>query len=607
MTVTLLPPAHHACVGQTTAAEELIRLREETKKKYEQLASLIQQLAATKKKPNSKIPRPEGQAGRSSGYILRDEMGLADDSDRYNRLFRIVKDHTHQYLAVKETISKQNKAQVDAVLAQIAKSAPYFARFEGYWPAKDMITGYLLNMQTRRRKDLQLEAQADLRDRAGKASKQSKRNTNETDIETPNTPEPRAAKKPGKRRVNLRVESDEESCEDNFESPRNKSNIPLQDEGSEDEMDVKPHKKKRTFLHFTDEDSHGSDEPPAKMKFNVRYSSPAKPKSQAEPELTWHDLPLSCMECAELLPVEPHPRILGLFVKREKLIGNTGSTAAGLPLIELQICEAITQEKDRERHADLGRRNGWLHNINFKTLPERIEGFEDEILQMIQDPDHLEQSAAWRSFLKSIDGQLFRFCRSRSKGEFIYAVYGSRCGYYGPKGAQIINSKLMDALDGDNASNVLFATLNEVILMNEDSLDAYDPTSNLLDIEDFIFFVLAPFTAALLISADKGVAFEDAVDICDNSCAFGDIFQPEEDSKSANNNESEVEEVTSGVKAKESQEVDQEPVEEAKPETSKAREVILEDLQTSTITSSLQKPKVKARAVISLDDFKEAS
>ncbi|KAJ7717866.1 hypothetical protein B0H16DRAFT_1740325 [Mycena metata] len=404
-------------------------------------------------------------------------------------------------------------------------------------------------MQTRRRKDLELEAQADLRDRAAKASKKSKRNTNEPDIETPNTPKPRAAKRPIKRRP-----------------PTNKRKILLQDGGSEDEVDVEPYKKKRTFLHFTDEDSDGSDEPPAKppnnkrkanahadvpapkkMKFNALYSSPAKPKSQAEPELTWHDLPLSCMECAELLPVEPHPRILALFIKREKLIGNTGSTAVGLPPIELQICEAITQEKDRERHTDLGRRNGWLHNVNFKTLPERIQGFEDEILQMIQDPDHLEQSAAWRSFLKSIDGQLFRFCRSRSKGAFIYAVYGGRCGYYGPKGAQIINSTLMDALDGDNASNVLFATLNEVILMNEDSLDAYEPTSNLLDIEDFIFFVLAPFTAALLISADKGVAFEDAVDICDNSCAFGDIFQQEEDSKSAKNNESEVKEVTSGV------------------------------------------------------------
>ncbi|KAJ7736494.1 hypothetical protein B0H16DRAFT_1466680 [Mycena metata] len=445
---------------------------------------------------------------------------------------------------------------------------------------------------TRRRKDLELEAQADLRDRAAKASKKSKRNTNEPDIETPNTPKPRAAKRPIKRRVNIRVDSDEESSEDNFEPPTNKRKILLQDGGSEDEVDVEPYKKKRTFLHFTDEDSDGSDEPPAKMKFNALYSSPAKPKSQAEPELTWHDLPLSCMECAELLPVEPHLRILALFIKREKLISNTGSTAVGLPPIELQICEAITQEKDRERHADLSRRNGWLHNVNLKTLPERIQGFEDEILQMIQDPDHLEQSAAWRSFLKSIDGQLFRFCRSRSKGAFIYAVYGSRCGYYGPKGAQIINSTLMDALDGDNASNVLFATLNEVILMNEDSLDAYEPTSNLLDIEDFIFFVLAPFTAALLISADKGVAFEDAVDICDNSCAFGDIFQQEEDSKSAKNNESEVKE---------------EPVEEAKPEKSKAREVILEGLQTSTITLSLQKPKVKARAVISLDDFKEAS
>ncbi|KAJ7707245.1 hypothetical protein B0H16DRAFT_1481595 [Mycena metata] len=539
MTVTLLPPAIMPASGKrkVTAAEEIIRLREETKEKDEQLASLIRQLAAMKKKPKSKIPRPEGQAGRSSGYIVRDEMGLADDPDQYNRLF----------------VSHCQRP-------------------------------YLLNMQTRRRKDLQLEGQADLRDRAAKPLKKRKHNSNETETETPNTPEPRSAKRPAKRRVNFRMESDEESCEDNLEPPRNQSKILLQDEGSEDEADVKPYKTTRPFIHFTDEDSDGSDEPSPKVNWPPKNVKPTpmpayllqkksgrvhaahlcrakfsldeihwalfvsrKAEIPGGARITWHDLPLSCVKCAELLPVEPHPRILGLFIKREKLIGKTGSTAAGLPLIELQICEAITQEKDREQHADSGRRNGWLHEINFETLPERIEGLEDDILQIIKDPDFLEQSAAWRSFLKSIDGKLFHFCRSSSKGEFIYAVYGSRCGYYGPKGAQIINSKLVDALEGDHATNVLFTTLTEVVLMSEDSLDAYGATSNLLDIEDFIFFILAPFTAAFLISADKNVAFEDAVDICDNSCAFGDIFQPEEGFKSLKNQDSEVEEVVSGV------------------------------------------------------------
>ncbi|KAJ6564765.1 hypothetical protein B0H19DRAFT_1141946 [Mycena capillaripes] len=147
--------------AQKGAAEELHRLREEFKKKEATISRLEREkeavLTVSKKKL---IPRPKGQAGRSSGYVLKDMMELEDD-ERYNRLYRIVKDQANQHLEVGKTISGQNKKRLDATLVLIVKVAPFFARFEGFWPAHDMITGYLLNAQTRRRRDLRLEKEAE--------------------------------------------------------------------------------------------------------------------------------------------------------------------------------------------------------------------------------------------------------------------------------------------------------------------------------------------------------------------------------------------------------------------------------------------------------------
>lgn len=43
--------------------------------------------ALAAKKPINLIPRPNGQAGRSSGYNLQEAMKLEEDSERYNRLY----------------------------------------------------------------------------------------------------------------------------------------------------------------------------------------------------------------------------------------------------------------------------------------------------------------------------------------------------------------------------------------------------------------------------------------------------------------------------------------------------------------------------------------
>ncbi|KAJ7017036.1 hypothetical protein C8F04DRAFT_1267404 [Mycena alexandri] len=564
----MAPPSR----SRTTAAEEILRLREENKKKDEQIADLLLkgERAAVKRKPLRKIPRPDGQAGRSSGYNLQTEMGLADNGDRYHRLFRMVKDHTHQFLAVKDTISKQSKVQVDAALAQIAKAAPYFARFEGYWPARDMITSYLLNMQTRRNKDLQLEAEASLQDRntAKAASRRSNRavsdgNNNNTDDPVPK----RDLKRSIKRRANFIIHSDDADSEEEFETKsrknKRKERTPTcsEDEnsdnepptkvkrttaapvGSADEIKSRKRKRKQDASVYSEKE-HSADELETKPsmrkpKQDAHVELPAEKKmklthpesAERQSELKWRDLPFNCIRCPEILPLDPDPRILAMFNKRERLVGEGGP---GVPLLELQICTAITQEKERQRHLNLGEQNGWPREIDLENLPDRILEFKEEVADMLTDPVFLEESAAWKKFIKGIDYKLFHFCRSDCKDGFIYAAYARRCGYYGPKGADIINSTLMDemfAKNIDDVCNTLCETLNDIVIASGAFFDSYDPTSNLLEIEDFTSFILAPFVAALLIAQDKNVEFEEAVDICDNSCDFGDIFQAEEEFK----------------------------------------------------------------------------
>jgi hypothetical protein len=43
---------------------------------------------------------------------------------------------------------------------QISETAPYFKKFEGLWPIHEMVAGYLLNMQTRRNRDIRDQKKA---------------------------------------------------------------------------------------------------------------------------------------------------------------------------------------------------------------------------------------------------------------------------------------------------------------------------------------------------------------------------------------------------------------------------------------------------------------
>ncbi|KAJ7152445.1 hypothetical protein C8R46DRAFT_1357483 [Mycena filopes] len=494
VTVTLLPPAIMPTSRKLAAAEENIQLREQLKAQAELIASLERDAAAHRSaaRPNKLIPRPEGQAGRSSGYNTRDEMYLEDDADHYNRLFRIVRDHVNQYLNVGLTISKQDKIKVEQTILKITKAAPYFAKFQGSWPAYDMIGGYLRNLRTRRNRDLRDEKAA----------------------QSPEPPSKTKSKNKKKANAKFRLDSDESEEEDTAMF-------------TPDSPPPNPKPAKRKNIRSDDERQSKKIKPDPLKAPKIPAKSPSP-----DLELGWDDLPQNCPACLESLPNAPVPRIVALFVEREALMLEGGSSHPRMPSLEMQLCRAITQENDRSRFERMGLKNKWPTIIDFDALPGRVAALGDNILELIEDADALADSLIWQTFLIHIDHKIFKFARSNAKDGFTYAQLGSRCGYYGPKGAIIIESALTLMFDRtfDLTSQSLYNTLNQLILQNEKAFDKYDDTSNLIELPDFISFILVPFTASLLIAEDLDLDLLDATDACDNSCDFGELMHPEVES-----------------------------------------------------------------------------
>ncbi|KAJ7939086.1 hypothetical protein B0H13DRAFT_2300819 [Mycena leptocephala] len=127
---------------------------------------------------------------------------------------------------------------------------------------------------------------------------------------------------------------------------------------------------------------------------------------------------------------------------------------------------------------------------------------------------------------------IFAFSRAQSKLKYTYALYGRKCGYYGPKGEFLINSTLVRLLSKDESdlSYNLYDTVRSIIQDDPERFDeeAEGEVSTLIEFKDFISFILAPFTA-LLIAEEMDIDLAEAHDIRDNSNEFGDVMQPDDD------------------------------------------------------------------------------
>ncbi|KAF8145319.1 hypothetical protein K438DRAFT_1945144 [Mycena galopus ATCC 62051] len=362
------------------------------------------------------------------------------------------------------------------------------------------MASYLLGMQTRRRTDLRLEKEAEERD----------------------------SRRSGKTRDAAEVV---DNSEDSIES----------DDGdeSEEEKDVLPVRRSKIATKPQRIDSDDDEEEAADTKEKAKTEKSVKAQvsfatplpSRLSHDLIWSNLPPGCpaADCLDELPTEPNARILSLFSRCDVLIDEVGQYGAGVEFLDYQICAAIQQEANRDHYINLGRTRNWPQTIDYKALPARILSLRKYFIAMIHNQALLEQSDVWQTFLRMIDHKVFEFSASRSKLGYTYALLACRCGYYGPKGEFLINSTILRILSDDENSlgYRLHSTLDSIISSDYDKYDEPDTDSELIELNDFVSFILTPFAAALLIAQDMGVDLEPASDIRDNSNDFGDLMQPD--------------------------------------------------------------------------------
>ncbi|KAJ7310149.1 hypothetical protein DFH08DRAFT_1046738 [Mycena albidolilacea] len=316
---------------------------------------------------------------------------------------------------------------------------------------------------------------------------------------------------------------------------RRKKNKPADSdyENASEEPEPKSKTKRKANAEVVDEPA------PKKAGFFVKKERLAKPVIPPDsssnlspgPRLSWSDLPPGCplTNCLEYLPKKINARILSLYSSRQILIDEGGLFAPSVYFFDQQICAVIRQEEHKDQYHELGRKQNWPENINFFSAYKRVLHMRDYLTAMITDKIYLETSDAWNSFISDINHKIFVFSKSNSPLDYLFALLGHRCGYYGPTGAYIINSTITRVLANDEQKlgYALYRTLDDIITENYERFDDYDPDCELISLREFIYFVLTPYATTLLISDDLDLDMEAAANVRHQSNIFGDVRQPD--------------------------------------------------------------------------------
>ncbi|KIO32950.1 hypothetical protein M407DRAFT_18107 [Tulasnella calospora MUT 4182] len=106
--------------------------------------------AAAAAAPAALIPRPPGEKGKN-GWNLQEVMSLKDDDGLYAEILRAARHCiSRSGLDWDSTYSEQDPGRLAACFRELKKQQPYLERFQGDWPAKEMVISALQNRRKTR-------------------------------------------------------------------------------------------------------------------------------------------------------------------------------------------------------------------------------------------------------------------------------------------------------------------------------------------------------------------------------------------------------------------------------------------------------------------------
>ncbi|KAJ6506580.1 hypothetical protein C8R45DRAFT_509058 [Mycena sanguinolenta] len=100
------------------------------------------------------------------------------------------------------------------------------------------------------------------------------------------------------------------------------------------------------------------------------------------------------------------------------------------------------------------------------------------------------------------------------------------CASYGPKGHAVLVSIIEESLEQSIDPEQIYQTI-ATLKDKPEPWDQEDTTFSLPSTPQFIYYVLAPFAATVLIAEDLDVDFDVALTIMQQSSDFGDLFNNE--------------------------------------------------------------------------------
>ncbi|KAJ7432373.1 hypothetical protein B0H11DRAFT_2260756 [Mycena galericulata] len=483
-------------------------------------------------KPKTRlIPRPDGQAGRSSGYNIQEAMCLKDDSKRFCRISRLIRSLTFRYLNPHKTIKKQDSTRVDKLIQLAMQKYPYLRQFQGGWAVRDLIKKVLQNSVSNFNKDEAAEALAarDDEDEDLPPQKKQKLSSHSKSDDSDCVSDDEVGSDDGGKGQD---DSEEGSDDDEFSD--------ADDESEEEEVVSKPAVKKANKKAAVPEiESVKTRVNNAKLKGKAKLlkdleipegRNPSHPKSKPAEAI---EATFKCPKrhCDELIPMGNLSKDLKkLLRKRQELVSTQGSPHK-FNQLDVEICSQISWDRETTRLSDMGHARGWPVSLDLPELVTQTLAMESQLIDICTDTCLLENNLAWSDFLESIDGKLFEFGRTMvgRASCFEYADIHARCGYLGPVGSQLIGSTICRLLSKS------FAEIKERLIQTIDFLVTSKPRDfdadsrkfqdeQVLPIADFIEYVLVPHVANHLIAQDMFVPIIEAINIKNDSQDFGERF-----------------------------------------------------------------------------------
>ncbi|KAJ7131575.1 hypothetical protein C8R43DRAFT_957070 [Mycena crocata] len=262
---------------------------------------------------------------------------------------------------------------------------------------------------------------------------------------------------------------------------------------------------------------------PIKTKMTAKSQSTAPAKKTKSNSAS---LPSVCPApyCKDGLPDGPTTTLILLFHDKQHLLETKGKNAPGSRTLTLKICAMIKEENLRRDCLDLAYAEGWPLKIDFSEIAERVRSLADDIIDVASDSNTLLKSPVWLGFLPKIGYKVHAFSCAPAGVAFCQeAELAKRCGYFGPKGKDIITKIINSVLEKSVHEDQIYQTVAPLI----DTPQRWDlPNDNeeLISPEKFVDYILAPHVAVSLISEDFEVSFHRAFDILKASCDFGDLF-----------------------------------------------------------------------------------